>query len=57
MACGTGIEECESVPENTQAKCEEDPRTTWRSYLVKIDSSGEIIWENRFIYFPRRRRY
>ena len=45
MACGTGIEECESVPENTQAKCEEDPRTTWRSYLVKIDSSGDIIWE------------
>lgn len=45
MACGTGIEECESVPENTQAQCEEDPRTTWRSYLVKIDSSGDIIWE------------
>ena len=45
MACGTGIEECEDLPENTQAKCEEDPRTTWRSYLVKIDSSGEIIWE------------
>jgi hypothetical protein len=45
MACGTGIEECEDLPENVQIKCEEDPRTTWRSYLVKIDSSGDIIWE------------
>ena len=45
MACGTGIEECENLPDNTQAKCEEDPRTTWRSYLVKIDHNGDIIWE------------
>ena len=28
-----------------RSQCEEDPRTTWRSYLVRIDSKGEILWE------------
>ena len=30
---------------NLRNQCEEDPRTTWRSYLVRIDSEGKIIWE------------
>jgi len=45
MACGTGIEECDELDGEIKNQCEEDPRTTWRSYLVRIDSAGNLIWE------------
>lgn len=45
MACGTGIEGCEELSGNLKNQCEEDPRTTWRSFLVRIDSSGKVVWE------------
>ncbi len=45
IACGTGIEGCDELQGNLRNQCEEDPRTTWRSYLVRIDSEGKIIWE------------
>ena len=45
IACGTGIEGCDELQGNLRNQCEKDPRTTWRSYLVRIDSEGKIIWE------------
>ena len=45
IACGTGIEGCDELEGNIRNQCEEDPRTTWRSYLVRIDTKGEILWE------------
>ena len=36
---------CDELKGNLRNQCEEDPRTTWRSYLVRIDSEGKIIWE------------
>ena len=45
MACGTGIEGCDELNGEIRNQCEEDPRTTWRSYLIRIDSVGSLIWE------------
>ena len=45
MACGTGIEGCDELNGEIKNQCEEDPRTTWRSYLIRIDSVGSLIWE------------
>ena len=45
VACGTGIEECEELGVSLRAVCEDDPRTTWRSYLIHIDLSGNLIWQ------------
>lgn len=45
FACGTGIEECDVLRGQTRIDCEKDPRQTWRSYLVKINFDGDIIWE------------
>ncbi len=45
IACGTGIEECDELNGKIKIDCENDPRNTWRSYLIKISNNGEIIWE------------
>ena len=52
LACGTGIEQCQEFNNNLQLRCEYDPRTTWRSYLIHIDLSGNLIWQraNSFIF-------
>ena len=42
-ACGTGIEDCEELEQNLRVICEDDPRTTWRSYLIHVDYSGNLI--------------
>ena len=33
------------MPEKARIDCENDPRNTWRSYLIKIGFDGEIVWE------------
>lgn len=45
LACGTGIEECSELSDSLRVVCEDDPRTTWRSYLVHIDFSGNLVWQ------------
>ena len=30
---------------NLRQICEGDPRTTWRSYLIKIDFNGNLVWQ------------
>ena len=45
LACGTGIEECVEFSDNLRLICEDDPRTTWRSYLVHTDFSGNLVWQ------------
>ena len=45
VACFVGIEECEELVVILRAVCEDDPRRTWRSYLVHIDLSGNLIWQ------------
>ncbi len=45
VACGTGIEECDTLRGQKRRDCEKDPRKTWRSYLVYINFDGDIIWE------------
>ena len=45
LACGTGIEECVDLSDNLLLVCEDDPRTTWRSYLVHTDFSGNLVWQ------------
>ena len=44
LACGTGIEECSELSDSLRLVCEDDPRTTWRSYLVHVDFSGNLVW-------------
>ena len=46
LACGTGIEGCDAVPASTreQKACERDPRRSWRSYLVGVDGTGQVLW-------------
>ena len=48
MACGTGIEECEIFENNDELynKCSNDPRTTWRSLLIRVDNNGKKIWQH-----------
>ena len=45
MACGTGIENCEDIDQDLAPVCENDPRTTWRSNLIHVDFSGNLIWQ------------
>ena len=50
MACGTGIEGSEScgaagLTGATKTACENDPRTLWRSLIIKVDASGGIVWQ------------
>ena len=50
MACGTGIEECELFENNDELynKCSNDPRTTWRSLLIRVDNNGKKIWVKQY---------
>ena len=45
LGCGTGIEHCEDLSWELSSVCKNDPRTTWRSYLIHMDFSGNLIWE------------
>ena len=45
LACGTGIEECVEMSDSLRLICESDPRTTWRSYLIHVDFSGNLVWQ------------
>ena len=45
LACGTGIEHCEDLDQDLMSVCENDPRTTWRSNLIHVDFSGNLIWQ------------
>jgi len=45
LACGTGIEECVELSDSLRLICERDPRTTWRSYLIHVDFSGNLVWQ------------
>ena len=45
LACGTGIEHCEDLDQDLTSTCENDPRTTWRSNLIHVDFSGNLIWQ------------
>ena len=44
IACGTGIEDCSLGNAGLGIECRNDPRRTWRSLMMKIDSSGEQEW-------------
>lgn len=44
LACGTGIEGCDEVEGSLKDECESDPRTMWRSLLIKVDSDGGESW-------------
>ena len=45
LACGTGIEHCEDLDQDLTLVCENDPRSTWRSNLIHVDFSGNLIWQ------------
>ena len=47
MACGTGIEDCEEFNNDAKlySECKNDPRTTWRSLLIRVNKHGDKIWE------------
>ena len=45
IACGTGIEECETLRGQKRRDCKKDLRQTWRSYIVNINFEGDIIWK------------
>jgi hypothetical protein len=44
LACGTGIEGCDEIEGELKNECESDPRSMWRSLLIKVDSDGEELW-------------
>ena len=48
MACGTGIEECEMFQNDSKLyeQCTNDPRTTWRSLLIRVDKDGKQLWQH-----------
>ena len=46
VGCGTGIEGCDLVRDETlRRQCAADARTTWRGFVVRFDSNGEIVWQ------------
>ena len=45
QSSGTGIEHCEDLDQDLTSVCENDPRTTWRSNLIHVDFSGNLIWQ------------
>ena len=45
LACGTGIEHCEDLGDDLMSVCENDPRNIWRSNLIHVDFSGNLIWQ------------
>ena len=48
IACGTGIEECEMFENDNKLyeQCSNDPRTTWRSLLIRVDKNGKQLWQH-----------
>ena len=48
MACGTGIEGCEMFENDNKLykQCSNDPRTTWRSLLIRVDKDGKQLWQH-----------
>ena len=53
MACGTGIEECEMFENDNKLyeQCSNDPRTTWRSLLIRLDKNGKQLWQHVDSFF------
>ena len=53
MACGTGIEECEMFENDNKLyeQCSNDPRTTWRSLLIRVDKNGKQLWQHVDSFF------
>ena len=47
VSCGTGIEGCDAsvIKEVPLSECLADPRRTWRSYVIALDSIGEMFVE------------
>jgi len=60
VACGTGIEDCNSLPPDQSAQCSRgnpitgvDTRSgavpyrvaTWRSLAIEVDSDGNVVWQ------------
>ena len=47
VACGTGIEGCDLVENDAElaTRCRQDPRRTWRGYVVRFDSDGDLLWQ------------
>jgi len=43
MLSYTGIENCEDIDQDLTSLCENDPRTTLRSNLIHVDSTGNLI--------------
>lgn len=58
MACGTGFEHTKGCPglkdtaPELWAKCQGDPRTTWRALVVKTDLNGKEVWHRMDNYQP-----
>ncbi|MGB0591799.1 MAG: hypothetical protein ACPGU1_19140 [Myxococcota bacterium] len=45
VGCGTGIEGCDVVTDSAlEDLCKEDPRRTWRGYVVRFDEVGQSVW-------------
>ena len=60
VACGTGIEDCNSLPPDQSEQCSQgnpitgvDTRSgavpyrvaTWRSLAIEVDSDGNVVWQ------------
>ena len=50
-----GIEECKMFENDNKLykQCSNDPRTTWRSLLIRVDKDGKQLWQHvDSFYFP-----
>ncbi|MCH2107986.1 MAG: hypothetical protein MK135_01545 [Polyangiaceae bacterium] len=44
LACGTGIEGCDSLSGREKRDCENDPRVLWRSLCISFSPNGDELW-------------
>lgn len=44
LGCGTGIEGCDGLSGSLATECSNDPRTKWRSFIVKLNNQGGVDW-------------
>ncbi len=52
VGCGTGIEGCDLIADRgLQQTCRQDPRQTWRGWVIRFNMGGEIVWD-RLDSFP-----
>lgn len=54
MACGTGIEGCDTpgLTPSLKEECKHDPRTTWRAMTISVDLEGALRWRRIDSYKP-----